>query len=90
MVLVVAALAVLLLRRTSVGRRIFAVGANQRAAFICGVHVDRVKYLVYALSGLISALAGLMFTVRIRAIMPDAGLNSPLEVITAVLIGGTA
>ncbi len=89
-VLAVAALAALLLRRTTVGRRIFAIGANERAAFISGIYVNRIKYLVYGLSGLICALAGLLFTARIRAIIPDAGINAPLEVITAVLIGGTA
>jgi ribose transport system permease protein len=85
-----AALAAVLLRRTTVGRRIFAIGANEHTSSLSGVLVGRVKYAVYCLSGLISALAGLMFTVRIRAIMPEAGVNAPLEVITAVLIGGTA
>jgi ribose transport system permease protein len=91
--LVVAAVAVLawvLLRRTVIGRRIFAIGGNERTAFLSGIHEDRVKYLVYALSGLISAMAGLMYTARIRAVVPDMGITSPLEVITAVLIGGTA
>ncbi len=90
--LIVAATAVLviiLLRRTIVGRRIFAIGANERTAFISGIHVKRIKFLVYCLAGLICALGGLLFTARIRAIIPDAGLNAPLEVITAVLIGGT-
>jgi ribose transport system permease protein len=89
-VLLVAVLAIVLLRRTVVGRRIFAVGGNERTAFLSGVHVDRTKYLVYSLSGLISAMAGLMYTARIRAVVPDMGITSPLEVITAVLIGGTA
>lgn len=90
--LIVAATAVLviiLLRRTIVGRRIFAIGANERTAFVSGIHVKRIKFLVYCLAGLICALGGLLFTARIRAIIPDAGLNAPLEVITAVLIGGT-
>lgn len=90
--LIVAATAVLviiLLRRTIVGRRIFAIGANERTAFVSGIHVNRIKFLVYCLAGLICALGGLLFTARIRAIIPDAGLNAPLEVITAVLIGGT-
>jgi ribose transport system permease protein len=90
--LIVAATAVLviiLLRRTIVGRRIFAIGANERTAFVSGIHVKRIKFLVYCLAGLICALGGLLFTARIRAIIPDAGINAPLEVITAVLIGGT-
>jgi ribose transport system permease protein len=89
-VVAVAALAWVLLRRTVIGRRIFAVGGNERTAFLSGIHEERVKYLVYALSGLISAMAGLMYTARIRAVVPDMGITSPLEVITAVLIGGTA
>jgi ribose transport system permease protein len=89
-VVLVAVLAIVLLRRTVIGRRIFALGGNERTAFLSGVHVDRMKYVVYALSGLISALAGLMYTARIRAVVPDMGITSPLEVVTAVLIGGTA
>ena len=89
-VVLTAALAIVLLRRTIIGRRIFAIGGNERTAFLSGVQVDRMKYLVYALSGFISALAGLMYTARIRAVVPDMGITSPLEVVTAVLIGGTA
>ena len=88
-VVVTAVLVIILLRRTIVGRRIFAIGANERTAFISGIHVKRIKFLVYCLAGLICALGGLLFTARIRAIIPDAGINAPLEVITAVLIGGT-
>jgi ribose transport system permease protein len=85
-----AILVIVLLRRTVVGRRIFAVGGNERTAFLSGVHVDRIKLLVYSISGLICGAAGLMYTARIRAVVPDMGVTSPLEVITAVLIGGTA
>lgn len=87
---VVAAAATILLRLTTVGRRIFAVGANEKTSYLSGVVVNRVKYLVYCLSGLIAAFAGLLYTVRVRAVIPDTGINAPLEVITAVLIGGTA
>ena len=88
-VLATAVLVIILLRRTTVGRRIFAIGANERTAFVSGIYVKRTKYLVYCVAGLICALGGLLFTARIRAIIPDAGINAPLEVITAVLIGGT-
>ena len=86
---VVAALAIILLRLTTVGRRIFAVGANPKTSYLSGIRVDRVRYFVYCLSGLISAFAGLLYTVRVRAVIPDTGITAPLEVITAVLIGGT-
>lgn len=81
---------IILLRKTIIGRQIFATGGNEKTALLSGVYTNRIKYLAYCLSGLISALAGLLFTIRIRAIIPDAGLNAPLEVITAVLIGGTS
>jgi ribose transport system permease protein len=88
-VLITAVLVMILLRRTTIGRRIFAIGANEQTAFVSGIYVKRTKYLVYCLAGLICAMGGLLFTARIRAIIPDAGINAPLEVITAVLIGGT-
>ena len=52
--------------------------------------MKRIRYFVYCLSGFICALAGLLFTARIRAVIPDAGLNAPLEVITAVVLGGVS
>ncbi|NLJ47964.1 MAG: ABC transporter permease, partial [Candidatus Atribacteria bacterium] len=76
--------------RTYVGRHIYAVGGNERSAYLSGISVNRIKYTVYILSGFICACAGLLFSIRIRAVIPDAGLNSPLEVVTAVVIGGTA
>lgn len=89
-VVATAMLVTIMLRKTIIGQRIFAVGADEHTAFISGIYVNRIKYLVYCLSGFMCALGGLLFTIRIRAIMPDAGINAPLEVITAVLIGGTA
>ena len=85
-----ALLATLFLQRTYVGRQIYAVGGNERSAYLSGISVNRIKYTVYILSGFICACAGLLFSIRIRAVIPDAGLNSPLEVVTAVVIGGTA
>ena len=85
-----AVLSTLFLERTYLGRHIFAVGGNERSAFLSGISVNQIKYTVYILSGFISACAGLLFSMRIRAVIPDAGLNSPLEVVTAVVIGGTA
>jgi len=89
-VLLVTAISVnIVLERTVIGRKIFAVGGNEKTAFISGINVSRVKYSVYILSSLISGIAGLMFVIRIRAVLPEAGLNAPLEIVTAVLIGGT-
>lgn len=89
-VVATAVLVIILVRNTIIGRRIFAIGADEYTAFVSGINVNRIKFFVYCLSGFICALGGLMFTIRIGAIMPDAGINAPLEVIAAVLIGGTA
>lgn len=80
----------LLLSRTALGRSIYAVGANERCAYISGIYINKVKYFVYTMSGVLSAVGGIMYTMRIGAIIPDAGLNSTLEVVTAVLIGGAS
>jgi len=90
-VLVVVAVAmIVMMRYTTIGRSIFAVGGNGRTAFLSGVYVTRVQYFLYCLSGFIAAVAGLLYTVRVRAVIPDTGVNAPLEVVTAVLIGGTS
>jgi len=79
-----------LLKKTTFGKSVFATGANEQCAFMAGIHIRRVKYLVYALSSVLCALAGILFTMRNGAMIPDAGLNAPLEVITAALIGGAS
>jgi ribose transport system permease protein len=71
------------------GRSILAVGANSRTAALAGINVRNVIFFVYVACGVIAAIAGLTSTVRVQAATADAGLYAPLEVVTAVLIGGT-
>ena len=87
--LITAFLSFVMLEKSVIGRQVFAVGGNVRTAYISGINIREIQYFVYAISGLISAVAGLMFTIRIGAVIPDAGVNAPLEIVTAVLIGGT-
>lgn len=89
MVLVVAA-AIFVMRATSFGRYVVAVGGNEAAARLAGVKVHRTKIAVYALSGLLAGLAGLIETARLGA--SDAqkvGLYIELDAIAAVVVGGT-
>lgn len=89
MALVVAA-AIFVMRATSFGRYVAAVGGNEAAARLAGVRVQRTKIAVYALSGLLAGLAGLIETARLSA--SDAqkvGLNIELDAIAAVVVGGT-
>lgn len=88
--LAVVALAVFLVRMTAFGRYVAAVGGNEAAARLSGVRVHRTKIAVYALSGLLAGLAGLIETARLGA--SDAqkvGLNIELDAIAAVVVGGT-
>jgi ribose/xylose/arabinose/galactoside ABC-type transport system permease subunit len=81
---------VFLLQRTVVGRWIVATGGNERAAALAGIPVARVKVAVYAISGLLAGLAGLIETARLAA--TDAGkigLGIELDAIVAVVVGGT-
>jgi galactofuranose transport system permease protein len=89
MVLAVAA-AVFLMRATAFGRYVVAVGGNEAAARLAGVKIHRTKITVYALSGLLAGLAGLIETARLGA--SDAqkvGLNIELDAIAATVVGGT-
>ncbi|HVG20910.1 MAG TPA: ABC transporter permease [Blastocatellia bacterium] len=89
MVVVVAA-AIFVMRATSFGRYVVAVGGNEAAARLAGVKVNRTKVAVYAISGLLAGLAGLIETARLGA--SDAakvGLNIELDAIAAVVVGGT-
>lgn len=88
--LLLALLAALILRRTSFGYRLLAIGGNIRASRLAGVPVRRTLITVYAISGLLAGLAGVISTARIRAADPSyVGLNIELTAITAVVIGGT-
>jgi rhamnose transport system permease protein len=80
----------LALTRTAWGRSVFAIGANEAAARLSGVPVNRVKLQVYMLSGFMSALAAVIYAAHVSVAKPDAGLGFELTAITAVVLGGTA
>lgn len=79
-----------LLRRTTFGRSVYAIGSNERAAVWAGVPVKRVVWIVYALMGFLSGLAGLLLTARLNGADPNAGQLFELDAIAAVVIGGTS
>jgi len=79
-----------LLTRTPFGRYTYAVGGNEEAARLSGVNVDRVKIAVYAFSGLLSGLAGVLFCAQFDQGTAAAGSTNELEAIAAVVIGGTS
>jgi simple sugar transport system permease protein len=77
------------LKRSTFGRYVYAIGGNEQAARLSGINVDRVKIAVYALSGMLSCLAGVLYVAQYRQGKPDAGLGLELDAIAAVVIGGT-
>jgi ribose transport system permease protein len=82
-------LAVLLLRTTSYGRSLYAVGSNPESARLAGIPVDRVIIVAYGICGLFAALAGLLTVGQIGSAQPTAGAGVELASIAAVLLGGT-
>ncbi|MEK6651148.1 MAG: ribose ABC transporter permease [Bacteroidota bacterium] len=78
------------LTSTRYGRAIVAVGGNREAARLAGVPVVRVLVSVYAISGLLSALSGFLLASRMNSGQPNAGLMYELDVIAAVVVGGTS
>src|SRR6185437_9713673 len=88
--LIMVAAAAWTLRRTLFGRQILAVGGNERAARLSGVPVDRVKRWVYAISGLLAGVAGLIvIAINSSSDANQVGLGMELDAIAAVAVGGT-
>jgi len=80
----------IVLQRTVFGRQVYFIGSNHDVAEYSGVNVRRVKAIIFTLSGLISALAGLLFAARLGAVRGDAALGFELDIITIVLLGGVS
>ena len=88
--LVVTLVAFVLLNRTRFGRYIMAVGGNEDAARLTGINVRWVKVRVYALSGLVAGIAGVLYCCETHQGSPNAGIAYELDAIAAAVIGGTS
>ncbi|WP_426428722.1 ABC transporter permease [Staphylococcus equorum] len=80
----------ILLHKTVFGRQTYAMGGNEKAAFISGIKVNKLKIMIYSLAGLMSAMAGAILTSRLNSAQPTAGLSYELDAIAAVVLGGTS
>lgn len=78
------------LRHTTFGRYVYAVGSNREAAFLAGVNTKSVMFRVYVLNGLLVGLAAIVLASRLGAGVPNSGLQYELDVIAAVVVGGTS
>ncbi|ALS76104.1 ribose ABC transporter permease [Planococcus rifietoensis] len=79
-----------ILKKTTFGRRVYAVGGNEEASVLSGINADRIKIYVYSLVGALAALASLILTSRLNSAQPTAGQMFELDAIAAVVLGGTS
>jgi putative multiple sugar transport system permease protein len=84
------ALFVFLTTRTTFGRRVYAMGGNEKAAKLSGINTERMTLMIFVIMGALAALAGLVFAARLNVATPKAGAGFELEVIAACFIGGAA
>ena len=77
------------LKVSTFGRYIYAIGGNEQATRLAGIHVDQLKIAVFAISGMLASTAGVLYTAQYRQGKPDAGSGAELDAIAAVVIGGT-
>jgi rhamnose transport system permease protein len=85
-----AALAAVILHRTEFGRQVFVIGTNAEVARYSGINIARVKTILFVASGLVSALAGLLYAARLASVRGDAAFGFELDIITMVLLGGVS
>jgi putative multiple sugar transport system permease protein len=76
--------------RTTLGRRIYALGGNEKAARLSGIRTERLTFYTFINMGVLAALAGLIFAARLNTATPKAGLGFELDVIAACFIGGAS
>jgi ribose transport system permease protein len=86
----VAVVSAVVLNKTALGRYTFALGSNEEAVRLSGVNVDRWKVIIYAFSGGICGIAGLLIASRLNSAQPALGQGYELDAIAAVVIGGTS
>lgn len=79
-----------ILKFTRLGRHIYAVGGNESATRLSGINVDRVKIIVYMISGLLCAVAATIEVARLSSAQPTAGTGYEMDAIAAVVLGGTS
>ncbi|QDC11216.1 sugar ABC transporter permease [Oceanicola sp. D3] len=76
--------------QTTIGRRVYALGGNEKAAKLSGIKTERLTFLAFANMGVLAAIAGLVYAARLNTATPKAGFALELDVIAAVFIGGAS
>jgi ribose transport system permease protein len=87
---IVVGIMMVLTKKTILGRYIYAIGGNEKAAFSSGININQVKLGVYGIAGVMAAIGGILVTSRLNSAQPNAGMSYELDSIAAVVIGGTS
>jgi rhamnose transport system permease protein len=87
---IMAAIATVILHYSGFGRRVYTIGSNARVALFSGVPVARTRIVIFAMSGLVSALAGILYAARLGAVRSSTAQGFELDIITIVLLGGVS
>jgi len=90
LLVLVAAIAFFILKYTKFGRHVYAVGGNETAARASGLNTNRIKILVYMISGVLAGLVGMVLSARVNSASPIWGVGYELDAIAAAVIGGTS
>ncbi len=80
----------IVLHKTAFGRKLYAIGNNPMAAKFSGIPVERIRFLLFVLTGLLAGLAAMLLTARIGSTRPNIALGWELEIITMVILGGVS
>jgi ribose transport system permease protein len=88
LMIILAVIMAVVLRRTVFGRHVFAIGSNEATARLCGIRTSRSKILIYSISGLFCGLSGVMEFSRLTVGDPTVAVGLELDIIAAVVIGG--
>ncbi|MGZ3755065.1 MAG: ABC transporter permease [Mucilaginibacter sp.] len=87
---IIVIIAVIITKKTVLGRYIYAIGGNEQASRLSGININKVKLMVYSIAGVLAAVGGIMVTSRLDSAQPNAGISYELDSIAAVVIGGTS
>lgn len=79
-----------ILRHTAFGRSLYAIGGNEEAAIASGISVNRHKYIVFMINGVLVGIAGVLFMSRVNAGLPNGAVGYEMEGLTAAIVGGTS
>ncbi|GAB2025669.1 ABC transporter permease subunit [Lactovum odontotermitis] len=80
----------ILLHKMAFGKSVYAIGGNEKAAYIAGVKLNKVKIIIYSISGMMAAISGLIVTSRLSSAQPGAGASYEMDAIAAVVLGGAS